>query len=93
MTDMIMLPLMAKVKKPAPQAMPTAMLQNMNTMSFGSLIAERNLTMLNAPTIPSDKMILEVIVMITRHVTVERPINDKLKLFEYSTPEKVNLYT
>ena len=90
---MIVLPQIAKVKKPAPQAMPTAMLQNMNTMSLGSLIAERNLTMLKAPTIPNDKMILEVIVMMIRHVTADSPIKDRLKLFEYSTPEKVSLYT
>ena len=84
-----MLPETAKVKKPAPQAIPTAILQNMNTISLGSFIAERNLTMLSAPTIPKDKMMLEVMVIIIRHVTVERPINDRLKLLEYRTPENV----
>lgn len=88
-----MLPETAKVKKPAPQAIPTAILQNMNTISLGSFIAERNLTMLSAPTIPKDKMMLEVMVIIIRHVTVERPIKDRLKLLEYRTPENVNLYT
>ena len=41
----------------------------MKTISLGSLIAERNLTMLRAPTIPSDKIIFEVIDRIIGPIT------------------------
>ena len=78
---------------PAPMTIPAANDQNRNTISIGSLIAARNLTIDNAPTIPSERTTLLVTAMITRVVTSDRPINDIANPVEYMIPLKVFLYT
>ncbi len=65
----------------------------MKTMSIGSLIAVLNLTMLRAPTIPSESTMLVVTAIITREVTMAIMTSDTLKLLVYIIPWKVLLYT
>ena len=47
----------------------------------------------SAPTIPRERITLEVTASITRDVIIVRAISEVLKLFEYITPLKVFLYT
>ena len=89
---MITDPITAKGIIPAPMTMPTARAQNKNTISMGSLIAERNLTIERAPTIPRESTTLDVTAIITSVVTRESPTSDMAKPVEYMIPEKVFLY-
>ena len=87
MTD----PMTARGIMPAPITMPTARDQNRNTISMGSLMAARNLTMESAPTMPRDSTTLEVTAMMTRVVTSESPMSDIANPVEYMMPLKVFL--
>jgi hypothetical protein len=69
-------------ENPAPQVIPTAILQNRNIKSIGSLIAVLNLTMDNAPTIPRDTTTLDWIVTIMAVVINATPTKEILKFFE-----------
>ena len=62
------------------------MLQNMNTVSMGSLIAVRNRTMDRAPTMPRDSTTLERTVKIARAVTMASITSDRAKLLEKEGP-------
>jgi len=48
---------------------PTAIAQNVNTISAGSLMAVRKRTMLRAPTIPRERAMLELIGKVTSVTT------------------------
>jgi len=77
----------------APKTIPALIDQNRKAISIGSLIAVRNLTIDNAPTIPRDRTTFEVIAKIISVVirVIER--SEVPKLSEYITPLKVFLYT
>lgn len=62
-------PIMAIMYSPAPQIIPTVMVQNVKTMSFGSLIAVLKRTILNAPNMPSDNAMFELIGSTTKVTT------------------------
>ena len=64
-----------------PFAIPTKTAQNIKTISRGSLIADLNLTIERAPTIPRDNIKLPLITIITPVVIREIKIRAKLKLF------------
>ena len=68
------------LKKAAPLAMPTAIAQNIKTISKGSFRAVLNLTILNAPTIPSERIRLDDIVNIIKEVTKDTITREILKL-------------
>lgn len=78
------LPTYAKSINPAPNTIPTDILQNKNTMSKGSLIAALNLTIDKAPTMPKDNTTLLVTANITNVVIKHNPIklvaNDELNI-------------
>ena len=57
------------------------MLQNMNTVSIGSLTAVRKRTMDSAPTIPSDSAGAEEMHMMMSVVTMHSMIREMLKLW------------
>ena len=84
-------PITARGIIPAPMTIPTAMDQNRNTISIGSLMAARNRTMDSAPTMPSDSTTLEVTAMMTSVVTSASPTSVRAKPVEYITPVKVFL--
>ncbi|MNI95296.1 hypothetical protein D3C73_1535430 [compost metagenome] len=62
----------------APDAIPAARAQNIYTISRGSFTAFRNLTMLKAPTIPSESTIFVLIVMMTNAVIIVIRTKDTL---------------
>ena len=66
--------------------MPTAMAQNRNAMSMGSLMAVRKRTMDSAPTMPRDSTTLLTTVRISSAVIMARAISVTPKLAEYITP-------
>ena len=66
--------------------MPTAMAQNRKAMSMGSLMAVRNRTMDNAPTMPRERTMLLVTARISRVVIMVRTMRVTPKLGEYITP-------
>ena len=70
---------MATVMYPAPVMMPITMLQNMNTVSIGSLIAVRKRTMESAPTMPSESTTLERTVKMASAVTIESITSESAK--------------
>ena len=76
---------------PAARTMPTAMDQNRNAMSKGSLMAVRKRTMDRAPTIPRDRTTLLVTARITTVVIMVRATRVTPKEDEYITPVKVFL--
>ncbi|MNF19102.1 hypothetical protein D3C80_2236320 [compost metagenome] len=47
----------------------------------------------SAPTIPSESTRLELMAIITTAVIIVMPISETLKLFEYSTPLNIRLYS
>ena len=71
---------------PAPVMMPITMLQNMNTVSIGSLIAVRKRTMESAPTMPSESTTLERTVKMASAVTIESITSESAKLLLKLTP-------
>ena len=77
--------------RPAPITIPADIDQNKNAISRGSFIADLNLTIDNAPTIPSDKITLEVIARIINVVIKVIATKDIPKLSEYITPLNVFL--
>ena len=83
---MKMLPKTASGTSPAASTIPTAMLQKRNSMSTGSFIAARNLTMESAPTMPRDRTTLLATVMISMVVIRARPMSVTPKPGEYMTP-------
>ena len=80
---------MATVIYPAPVMMPVTMLQNMNTVSIGSLIAVRKRTMESAPTMPSERTMLERTVKMASAVTMESITSESAKLLLKLTPPYV----
>ncbi len=76
---------------PAPSTIPMLMAQNRKAISIGSLMAERNLTMDKAPTIPRERTTLELMAIIIRVVIRVRDSRETPKLSEYMTPLKVFL--
>ena len=88
---MTTLPMTASGIMPAARTIPTAMDQNRNAMSSGSLIAVRKRTMDNAPTMPRDNTTLEVTARMTTVVIIVSATSVTPKLEEYMTPEKVFL--
>jgi hypothetical protein len=56
---------------PIPLAIPTVIDQNINIISKGSFIAERNLTIERAPTIPKDNIKFPLITIITEEVIID----------------------
>ena len=83
---MISEPNTARGIKPAASTMPTAIAQNRNAMSSGSLIAVRKRTMLRAPTMPRDSTTFEVTARMTTVVIMVSAISVTPKLEEYMTP-------
>ncbi len=71
--------------------MPAAIAQKTYTISTGSLMGVLNLTMLRAPTMPRERMMLEVTAMMIRVVIMAMATRETLKLREYITPLKVFL--
>jgi hypothetical protein len=55
---------------PAPLIMPTAIAQNVNTISVGSFIAVRKRTKLKAPTIPKESAMFELMGKVTSVTTI-----------------------
>ena len=80
---MITLPITARGIIPAAKTIPTAIDQNRNAISRGSLIAVRKRTIDKAPTIPSDRTTLEVTAKITTVVIMVSAIRVVPKLEEY----------
>ena len=77
-----MLMMMAISAIPTPQMMPTAMDQNRNIKSIGSLMAVRNRTIDNAPTMPRDTTMLDWIVRMIAEVIRAIPAREMLKFLE-----------
>ncbi len=73
--------------------MPVVIAQNINAVSTGSLTAVLKRTMDKAPTIPSDRERLELIVLIISDVTIPSSIIHNANDLEYTTPLNVFLYT
>ena len=63
----------------APQVMPMAMAKNKNPVSSGSFTAVRNLTIDNAPTIPKDSAIFELMVNTINAVIIQANTSNMLK--------------
>ena len=63
-------PTIAARKNPAPSTMPSAIDQNMKTVSIGSLIAVRKRTMDSAPTMPSESLRLFDMIRMTSVATI-----------------------
>ncbi len=80
------LPKTASGMKPAASTMPTAMDQNKNAISSGSLMAVRKRTMDSAPTMPSDSTTFEVTARMTSVVIIVSATSVTPKLEEYMTP-------
>ncbi len=88
---MATLPITASGIIPAARTMPTAIDQNRNAMSSGSLMAVRKRTMDSAPTIPRDSTTFDVTARMTTVVIMVRATSVTPKLEENITPEKVFL--
>ena len=82
-------PMTARGNNPAPVTMPALIAQNRKAMSSGSLMALRNRTMERAPTIPSDRMTLDVTARMMSVVMRVSAISDMPKVSEYMTPLNV----
>ena len=79
-------PITARGYIPAPRTIPTAIAQKRYTISRGSLMAVRNLTMESAPTIPSDRTTLDVTARITNVPIIVRATRDTPNEREKTTP-------
>ena len=80
---------MAGRKNLAPKEMPTAMDQNIYTVSIGSFTAVRKRTIDNAPTMPKDNAKLLVMGKMINEVTIESITSETPKFLEYITPLNV----
>lgn len=87
------LPKTASGINPAAKTIPTAILQKRNAISEASLMAVRNRTIDNAPTIPKDSTMLLVTAKISKVVIIDKAMSVTPKLAEYMTPAYVFLYT
>ena len=83
-----MLPKTASGIIPAASTIPTAMDQKRKAMSRGSLIAVRKRTMDSAPTMPRERMTLEVTARITTVVIIVSVTSVTAKLEEYITQSR-----
>ena len=83
---MITLPNTASGINPAASTIPTAIAQNKNAMSSGSLIAVRKRTIESAPTMPRDKTTFDVTAKMTSVVIIVSATSVTPKLDEYITP-------
>ena len=82
-------PSTARGSKPAPVTMPAEIDQKRKAMSIGSLMAVRKRTIDSAPTMPRERMTLEVTARMMRVVTRVMATSDAPKEAEYITPLKV----
>ena len=76
---------------PAAKTIPTAIDQNRNAISRGSLMAVRKRTIDNAPTIPRESTTFDVTAKITRVEIIVSATRVTPNVDEYITPEKVFL--